>query len=158
MAIKVIVELQARPGGRAALKGWLENLVADQGTIQHGFLGSRAPHQLQTTPWQKQTDRRPSGVLPRMSPQSAQTDRPSGRDDIGGPSIAPSGSTDAPTGRLLRRQRAGSLGRSGWTPIGYRGCGGVAVVRLTRDTMAAEVPGVRPRRPGPSALRAMWTR
>lgn len=33
----------------------------------------------------------------------------------GGPSIAPSGSTDATTGRLLRRRRAGSLGRSGWT-------------------------------------------
>lgn len=40
MAIKVIVELRARPGRRAELKGLLEDLVAQQGPGQHGFLGS----------------------------------------------------------------------------------------------------------------------
>ena len=40
MAIKVIVELKAQPGGRAALKAWLESLVADNGPGQVGFLGS----------------------------------------------------------------------------------------------------------------------
>ncbi len=40
MAIKVIVELQARPGRRDELKGVLENLIAAQGPGQDGFLGS----------------------------------------------------------------------------------------------------------------------
>jgi quinol monooxygenase YgiN len=40
VAIKVIVELKAKPGGRAALEHWLESLVADQGPSQAGFLGS----------------------------------------------------------------------------------------------------------------------
>ncbi len=40
MAIKVIVELTAKPGGRDALKDWLEALVADDGPSQGGFLGS----------------------------------------------------------------------------------------------------------------------
>ena len=40
MAIKVIVELQAKPGKRAELKSLLESIVAEQGTGQHGFLGS----------------------------------------------------------------------------------------------------------------------
>lgn len=40
MAIKVIVELQAKPGRRAELKSLLERLVAQQGPSQRGFLGS----------------------------------------------------------------------------------------------------------------------
>lgn len=40
MAIKVIVELQAKPGQRAELKRLLEALVAEQGSGQAGFLGS----------------------------------------------------------------------------------------------------------------------
>ena len=40
MAIKVIVELQAKPGMRAELKSLLESMVADQGPSQPGFLGS----------------------------------------------------------------------------------------------------------------------
>ena len=40
MAIKVIVELQAKPGKRAELLGLLENIVAKQGPSQRGFLGS----------------------------------------------------------------------------------------------------------------------
>jgi quinol monooxygenase YgiN len=40
MAIKVIVELQAKPGKRADLKRLLESIVADQGPSQRGFLGS----------------------------------------------------------------------------------------------------------------------
>ena len=40
MAIKVIVELQAKPGRRAELKGLLESIVAKQGPGQRGFLGS----------------------------------------------------------------------------------------------------------------------
>lgn len=40
MAIKVIVELQAKPGGRAELKSLMEEIVADQGPSQNGFLGS----------------------------------------------------------------------------------------------------------------------
>ena len=40
MAIKVIVELQARPGRRNDLKRALEDLIAAQGTGQDGFLGS----------------------------------------------------------------------------------------------------------------------
>ena len=40
MAIKVIVELQARPGMRAELVRLMERLVAEQGPAQRGFLGS----------------------------------------------------------------------------------------------------------------------
>lgn len=40
MAIKVIVELRAKPGRRDELKGVLESLIAAQGPGQHGFLGS----------------------------------------------------------------------------------------------------------------------
>ena len=40
MAIKVIVELQARPGGRAELSSLLDGMVANQGSSQQGFLGS----------------------------------------------------------------------------------------------------------------------
>lgn len=40
MAIKVIVELQAKPGKRNELKSLLENMVANQGPSQPGFLGS----------------------------------------------------------------------------------------------------------------------
>ena len=40
MAIKVIVELQAKPGRRAELKSLIESIVAKQGPGQHGFLGS----------------------------------------------------------------------------------------------------------------------
>jgi hypothetical protein len=36
----VIVELQAKPGKRAELKSLLENIVAEQGPVQRGFLGS----------------------------------------------------------------------------------------------------------------------
>jgi quinol monooxygenase YgiN len=40
MAIKVIVELQAKPGKRAELKNLLESVVAKYGSVQPGFLGS----------------------------------------------------------------------------------------------------------------------
>src|SRR3972149_4894421 len=40
VAIKVIVELQAKPGRRAELKSRLESMVAELGPSQHGFLGS----------------------------------------------------------------------------------------------------------------------
>ena len=40
MAIKVIVELQAKPGKRAELKSRLESIVANHGPGQRGFLGS----------------------------------------------------------------------------------------------------------------------
>ena len=40
MAIKVIVELQARPGKRAELKRLLESVVATLGPNSPGFLGS----------------------------------------------------------------------------------------------------------------------
>jgi quinol monooxygenase YgiN len=40
MAIKVIVELQAKPGRRAELKSLLESMIATHGPGQHGFLGS----------------------------------------------------------------------------------------------------------------------
>jgi quinol monooxygenase YgiN len=40
MAIKVIVELQAKPGRRADLKRLIESIVAQQGPSQRGFLGS----------------------------------------------------------------------------------------------------------------------
>lgn len=40
MSIKVIVELQAKPGRRAELESMLESIVASQGPSQRGFLGS----------------------------------------------------------------------------------------------------------------------
>ena len=40
MAIKVIVELQAKPGRRDELEGLLESLVASQGPSQRGYLRS----------------------------------------------------------------------------------------------------------------------
>ena len=40
MAIKVIVELQAKPGKRAELKRLLESVVAKYASVQPGFLGS----------------------------------------------------------------------------------------------------------------------
>ncbi len=40
VAIKVIVELQAKPGKRAELMSLLESIVAKQGPGQRGFLGS----------------------------------------------------------------------------------------------------------------------
>lgn len=40
MAIKVIVELRAKPGGRDALKNVLEGMIAGQGSSLRGFLGS----------------------------------------------------------------------------------------------------------------------
>lgn len=40
MAIKVIVELQAKPGRRNELKGVLEGLIAAQGPGHDGFIGS----------------------------------------------------------------------------------------------------------------------
>ena len=40
MAIRVIVELQAQPGQRAALEALLGRLVAEQGPSSPGFLGS----------------------------------------------------------------------------------------------------------------------
>jgi quinol monooxygenase YgiN len=40
MAIKVIVELQAKPGKRAALKDLIESIVAQNGSGAPGFLGS----------------------------------------------------------------------------------------------------------------------
>jgi quinol monooxygenase YgiN len=40
MAIKVIVELQAKPGRRDDLKRVLESLIATEGPGQDGFLGS----------------------------------------------------------------------------------------------------------------------
>lgn len=40
MAIKVIVELQAKPGRRDELKSELEKLIAKYGPGQDGFLGS----------------------------------------------------------------------------------------------------------------------
>ncbi len=40
MAIKVIVELQAKPGRRDELKRVLESLIATSGPGQGGFLGS----------------------------------------------------------------------------------------------------------------------
>lgn len=39
-AIKVIVELQVKPGRRAALMSLLESIVAEYGLDQTGFLGS----------------------------------------------------------------------------------------------------------------------
>jgi quinol monooxygenase YgiN len=40
VAIKVIVELEARPGRRAELEGLLESLVREHGPSQGGFQGS----------------------------------------------------------------------------------------------------------------------
>jgi quinol monooxygenase YgiN len=40
LAIKVIVELRAKPGRRDELKRVLESLIAVQGPSQDGFLGS----------------------------------------------------------------------------------------------------------------------
>ena len=40
MAVKVIIELQAKPGRRAELISLLESIVAEQGPNQRGFLGS----------------------------------------------------------------------------------------------------------------------
>ena len=41
MAVKVIVELRAKPGRRAELISLLESMVAELGPSQRGFLGSR---------------------------------------------------------------------------------------------------------------------
>jgi quinol monooxygenase YgiN len=40
VAIKVIVELQAKPGRRVELKSLIESIVAEDGPSQRGFLGS----------------------------------------------------------------------------------------------------------------------
>ena len=40
MAIKVIVELQAKPGRRAELVSLIESIVAEHGSNDRGFLGS----------------------------------------------------------------------------------------------------------------------
>ena len=40
VAIKVIVELQAKPGRRDELSSLLERIIATEGPSQHGFLGS----------------------------------------------------------------------------------------------------------------------
>jgi len=40
MTIKVIVELQAKPGKRAELKSLLESVAAKYGPVRPGFLGS----------------------------------------------------------------------------------------------------------------------
>jgi quinol monooxygenase YgiN len=40
VAIKVIVELQAKPGMRDELKSLLESMVSEHGPSQRGFLGS----------------------------------------------------------------------------------------------------------------------
>jgi quinol monooxygenase YgiN len=40
VAIRVIVELQAKPGRRDELKRLIERIVATEGPSQHGFLGS----------------------------------------------------------------------------------------------------------------------
>jgi len=40
VAIKVIVELRAKPGRRAELMSLLESMVAELGPSQRGFLGS----------------------------------------------------------------------------------------------------------------------
>jgi hypothetical protein len=50
MAIKVIVELQAKPGRRDELKHVLESLIATQGPGQDGFLGSTRYGVLGATP------------------------------------------------------------------------------------------------------------
>ena len=40
MAIKVIVELRAKPGGRDELRQAFERLLAEHGPSLHGYLGS----------------------------------------------------------------------------------------------------------------------
>ncbi|HXV32785.1 MAG TPA: antibiotic biosynthesis monooxygenase family protein [Gaiellaceae bacterium] len=40
MAVKVIIELRAKPGRRGELESLLESLVQSQGPTQQGFLGS----------------------------------------------------------------------------------------------------------------------
>lgn len=40
MGVKVIVELQAKPGMRSELKSLLASMVAERGPSQPGFLGS----------------------------------------------------------------------------------------------------------------------
>jgi hypothetical protein len=40
VAVKVIVELQVKPGRRAELSSLLESMVANHGPSQRGFLGS----------------------------------------------------------------------------------------------------------------------
>jgi quinol monooxygenase YgiN len=40
MAIKVIIELEAKPGRRAELKSLIEGIVVQHGPGQRGFLGS----------------------------------------------------------------------------------------------------------------------
>jgi quinol monooxygenase YgiN len=40
VAVKVIVELQAKPGGRSELAALLDSIVAREGSTQRGFLGS----------------------------------------------------------------------------------------------------------------------
>lgn len=40
MTIKVIVELEAKPGKRVELKNLIERIVAKHGSDQRGFLGS----------------------------------------------------------------------------------------------------------------------
>ena len=40
MSIKVIVELQAKPGGRDELRSFLDDLVSTQGPSQRGFIAS----------------------------------------------------------------------------------------------------------------------
>jgi quinol monooxygenase YgiN len=40
MAIKVIVELQAKPGKRTELKNLIERIVTEHGSGERGFLGS----------------------------------------------------------------------------------------------------------------------
>jgi quinol monooxygenase YgiN len=41
VAITVIIELQAKPGGRDELGRLLESMVANEGSSQPGFVGSR---------------------------------------------------------------------------------------------------------------------
>ena len=41
MAITVIIELQAKPGGRDELERLLESMVANEGSSQPGFVGSK---------------------------------------------------------------------------------------------------------------------
>jgi quinol monooxygenase YgiN len=41
VAITVIIELQAKPGGRDELQRLLESVVASEGSSQPGFVGSR---------------------------------------------------------------------------------------------------------------------
>jgi quinol monooxygenase YgiN len=40
LAVKVIVELQAKPGGRGELAALLDGIVAGEGSTQRGYLGS----------------------------------------------------------------------------------------------------------------------